>query len=327
MKRSMRKWLAAAGCIAALGAMPGTAAADSYPSKPVKVVVPMAAGGAVDTLARLLGNQLSEALGKPVLVENKPGANGSIGADFVAKAQPDGYTLLIPDMGTLTVGPAVNTDLPFDSVRDFVPITMLITSPYGVAVHPGLPIHSMAELIAYAKANPGKLNYAHLGNGSASHLAGIDLASRAGVSWTYVPYKGGAQALPDVAAGNSHVLAIGMLSTIAFVKNNRLRLLAVSASERLSFLPEVPTVSESGYPGFIAALNSGLFAPKGTPKEVVERLRADTHRIMATPDMKKRLAEQATEVTLSTPEELGRFVADERAKWTRVVKTSGVKVE
>jgi tripartite-type tricarboxylate transporter receptor subunit TctC len=204
---------------------------------------------------------------------------------------------------------------------------MLITSPYGVAVHPGLPIHSMAELIAYAKANPGKLNYAHLGNGSASHLAGIELAQRAGVSWTYVPYKGGAQALPDVAAGNSHVLAIGMLSTIQFVRNNRLRLLAVSSKERLSFLPDAPTVSESGYPGFIAALNSALFAPKGTPKEVVDKLHAETHRIMSMPEVKKRLAEQATEVTLSTPDELARFVAEERAKWTRVVKTAGVKVE
>jgi tripartite-type tricarboxylate transporter receptor subunit TctC len=322
MNRILGRWLA--GCALALAA--ANAAADSYPSKPVKIVVPMVAGGAVDTLARLLGTQLSDALGKTVVIENKPGATGAIGADYVAKSAPDGYTLLIPDMGTLTVGPAVQ-ETPFDSVRDFAPVTMLITSPYGVAVFPGLPINSMADLVAYAKANPGKLNFAHLGNGSASHLAGIEFANRAGIQWTYVPYKGGAQALPDVAAGNSHVLAIGMLSTITFVRTNRLRLLAVSSKDRLSFLPDAPTVAESGYPGYVAALNSALFAPKGTPKEVIERLRAETHKIMSTPDMKKRLAEQATEVTLSTPEELARFVADERAKWTRVVKASGVKIE
>jgi tripartite-type tricarboxylate transporter receptor subunit TctC len=163
------------------------AGAQAYPNRPVKLVVPMSAGGAVDTLARLLTIHLGESLGKPVIVENKPGANGIIGSDFVAKSAPDGYTLLMPDMGTLTVGPALTPNMPFDAVHDFAPVTMLAYSPYGYAVYPGLPVKSMAELIAYAKANPGKLNFATLGSGSASHLAGIDLAARAGISWTYIP--------------------------------------------------------------------------------------------------------------------------------------------
>ena len=309
------------------GAVAAQAFAQGYPTKPIRVVVPMPAGGAVDTLARTLGGHLTESLGKPVVVDNKPGANGNIGADFVAKSPPDGYTLMIPDMGTLTVGPALYPALPFDPINDFVPIAMLITSPYGFAVYPELPVSTIKELIAHAKNNPGKLNYAHLGNGSASHLAGVELASRAGAAWTYIPYKGGAQALPDVAAGNSQVLGIGMLSTIQFVRSGRLRLLAVSSRERLSFMPDVPTVIEAGYPGYVAALWGALFGPKGTPREIVTRLNAESVRIMSTPEMKKRLAEQATEVTVSTPEELGRFVADEKAKYAKIVKESGIKLD
>lgn len=287
----------------------------------------MVAGGAVDILARLLGRELSDSLGKPIVVENRGGANGNIGTAIVAKATPDGYTLLIPDMGTLTVGPIVYSSLPFDPIKDFAPITLLISSPYGLATHPGLPVSSVKELIAYARSNPGKVNYAHLGDGSASHLAAVDLAQRAGVTWNLIPYKGGAQALPAVASGEAQVLAIGMLSTIQFTRTGRLRLLALTSRERVSFLPEVPTIIESGYPGFVAALWSGLFAPKRTPKEIIAKLHAESVRIMTTPDMKKRMVEQATEVMTSTPEELGRFVAEETAKWSKVVKSAGLKLK
>lgn len=298
-----------------------------YPNKPIRVIVPMVAGGAVDILARLLGRELSDSLGKPIVVENRGGANGNIGTAIVAKATPDGYTLLIPDMGTLTVGPIVYSSLPFDPIKDFAPITLLISSPYGLATHPGLPVSSVKELIAYARSNPGKVNYAHLGDGSASHLAAVDLAQRAGVTWNLIPYKGGAQALPAVASGEAQVLAIGMLSTIQFTRTGRLRLLALTSRERVSFLPEVPTIIESGYPGFVAALWSGLFAPKRTPKEIIAKLHAESVRIMTTPDMKKRMVEQATEVMTSTPEELGRFVAEETAKWSKVVKSAGLKLK
>ena len=298
-----------------------------YPTKPIRVVVPMLAGGAVDTLARLLGRELTESLGKPIVVENRGGANGNIGTEIVAKATPDGYTLLIPDMGTLTVGPAVYSSLPFDPIKDFAPITLLISSPYGLAVHPGIPVGSVKELIDYARKNPGQTRYAHLGDGSASHLAAVELGQRAGVTWNLIPYKGGAAALPAVASGEAQVLAIGMLSTIQFTRMGRLRLLAVTSRERLSFLPEAPTMIESGYPGFIAALWSGLFAPRGTPKDIIAKLHAESVRIMSTPDMKKRMVEQATEVTTSTPEELGRFVAEEKAKWAKVVNTSGLNLK
>jgi tripartite-type tricarboxylate transporter receptor subunit TctC len=316
---------AAGACLFAGAAIAQSAA--SYPQKPVRVVVPMVAGGAVDTLARLLGRELSESFGKPIIVENRAGASGHIGAEIVARANPDGYTLLIPDMGTLTVSPAVYTSLPFDPIKDFDPVTMLISSPYGLATHPSVPVASVKELIAYAKNNPNKLNYAHLGTGSASHLAGVELAQRAGVSWTFVPYKGGAQALPAVASGEAQLLAIGMLSTIQYTRTGKLKLLAVTSRDRVSFLPEAPTMVESGFPGYVQALWSGLFAPKGSPKPVLAKLHSESVRIMTTPQMKKLLAELATEVQTSTPEELGRFVADEQAKWTRVAKTAGIKLE
>ena len=302
-------------------------AAQTYPTKPIRVVVPMVAGGAVDTLARILGKELSESLGKPIVVENRAGANGNIGADVVAKATADGYTLLIPDMSTLTTGPALYSALPFDPLKDFATVTMLISSPYGLATFPGLPVTSVKELIAHAKANPGKVVYAHLGQGSGSHLTGFDLGERTGVTWNFVPYKGGAQALPAVASGEAQVLAIGMLSTIQFTRTGRLRLLAMTSPERVSFLPDVPTMVELGYPGFVAALWSGMFAPRGAPKEIIAKLHGETVRIMTTPEMKKRMAELATEVVTSSPAELGRFVADENAKWTKVVRKAGVKLD
>jgi tripartite-type tricarboxylate transporter receptor subunit TctC len=233
----------------------------------------------------------------------------------------------MPDLGTLTVGPAVTPNMPFDAVNDFAPVTMLAYAPYGYAVNPDLPVRSMAELVAYARANPGKLNFATLGTGSSSHLAGVDLATRAGISWTYVPYKGGGQALPDVASGNAHIIGISLTSTLPFVKSGRLRLLAVSSRERLPFLPDVPTVAESGFPGFEAAFWSALLAPKNTPRPVIAKLRAEAARVMSLPEVKERLAEQATIVTLSTPEELTRFLVDENAKYKALVKTNNIKIE
>ena len=325
---ALARSIAAVAAGLAFSAIPiAQAFAQEYPNKTVKVIVPMSAGGAVDTLARLVTHHLSAGLGTTVIVDNKPGANGIIGSDVVAKAPPDGYTLLMPDLGTLTVGAAVTPNMPFDSVKDFAPVTMLVYAPYGYAVNPKLPITTMRELIAYAKANPGKLNFATLGTGSASHLAGIDLATRAGVSWTYVPYKGGGQALPDVASGNADVIGISLTSTLPFVKSGRLRLLAVSSRERLPFLPDVPTVAEAGYPGFEAAFWSALLAPKDTPKAVIDKLRAETVRVMSMPEVQQRLADQATIVRLSTPEDVTRFVADENAKYRALVKSANIKIE
>lgn len=303
------------------------AAAQSYPNRPVRLIVPYAAGGATDTVARQLGARLNEVLGQPFVIENRGGAGGNIGSDLVAKAAPDGHTLLVADLGTFTSGAAVNPNLPFDPLTDFTPITMLIGSPYALAINPSLPVSSVGDLLAYAKANPGKFNYAMLGNGSASHLAGIELGARAGVPMTFVPYKGGVPALSDVAAGQAQALSIAMLSTYPFVKGGKLKLIAVMSSSRLSFLPDVPTVAESGFPGFVAGQWQALYGPKGLPRDIAEKLRVESTRFLNSPDIKKRFAEQGAEVSTGTAEELTRFVTEERAKFDRLVREHNIKVD
>lgn len=305
----------------------GFALAQSYPAKPVRVIVPVPAGGAVDTVARMLSARFQEVFGQPFVVENRAGANGNIAAELVAKAPGDGYTIMLGDLGTFTSGAAVYPNLPFDPATDFTPITNVVNSPYGLAVTPTLPVNSLADLLAYAKSQPGKFNYAMLGNGSASHLAAIDLFARARVPVTFIPYKGGAPALADVAAGQAQALAIAMLSTYPFVRGGKLKLIAVTSKERLSFLPDTPTVAELGFPGFVAGQYQALYGPKGLPREIVERLRAETVRYFSQPDMRKRLADQGAEVMLMPPDELARFVAEERAKYVKLVREHNVKVE
>jgi tripartite-type tricarboxylate transporter receptor subunit TctC len=312
---------------AIFGASTYDVSAQPYPSRPVRMIVPYAAGGATDIVARQLSARLNEVMAQPFVVENRAGAGGNIGADLVAKAVADGYTLLVADLGAFTSGAAVNPNLPFDPVKDFTPITMLIGSPYGLAVSPSLPVSNVQELLAYAKANPGKFNYAMLGNGSASHLAGIELSARANVPITFVPYKGGIPALSDVAAGQAQALSIAMLSTYPFVKGGKLKLIAVMSSTRLSFLPDVPTVAESGFPGFVGGQWQALYGPKGLSKEIVERLRMESTLFLNLPDVKRRFAEQGAEVATGTPEELTRFVVSERAKFDRLVKDHNIKVD
>lgn len=222
--------------------------AQPYPSKPVRVIVPFGAGGATDSMARVMAARWQEVFGQRFLVENRTGANGNIGAEYVARSAADGYTLLVLDLGSFTSGPAVTPNLPFDPATDFTPITLLIGSPYGLAVTPSLPVKNVSELLAWAKANPARFNYATLGEGSTSHLAGLELAARAGTSFSFVPYKGGAQVLTEVAAGQAQALGLAMLSTYPFVQGGKLKLLAVMSRERMAILPEVPTVAESGHP-------------------------------------------------------------------------------
>ena len=326
LARNRKGWIA--GLITGVCALCATSGvAQTYPAKAVKISVPYAAGGATDSVARQLAARLQEVMGQSFIVENRTGANGNIGSDFVAKAPADGYTLLAADLGTFTSGPAVYPNLPFDPIGDFAAITMLVGSPYGLAVNPALPVASVKEMLAYAKANPGTFNYAMLGNGSASHLAGIELGARANVPFTFVPYKGGAPALTDVAGGQAQALSIAMLSTYPFVRGGKLKLLAVMSRERLSFLPDVPTVAESGFPGFVAGQWQALYGPKGLPKEIIEKLRTEASRFLNTSEMKKRFAEQGGEVATGTPEELTRFVAEEKAKFAKLVKEHNVKVD
>src|SRR5215475_399115 len=242
----MRHFVAAFAAVLAVS-LPAFA---QYPGKPIRIVVPFAAGGTSDILARAIGPRLTEAWGQPVIVENRTGANGDVGAEFVAKSAPDGYTMLLSDVGALAINPSVYPDMPFDPARDFSPIVMVSYSPHVLAVHPSLPVKDVKELIAYAKANPGKMNFANSGTGGAPHLAGVEFAQRTGVQWAYIPYKGGSAAVIDVIAGNANVLFNGMLATYPSVKGGKLKGLAVSSAQRVPSAPELPTVAESGLPGF-----------------------------------------------------------------------------
>ena len=297
-----------------------------YPSKPIRIVVPFAAGGTSDILARAIGPRLTEAWNQPVLVENRAGANGNVGADFVAKSAPDGTTLLLSDVGALSINPSVYPGMPFDPARDFSPIVMVSYSPHVLAVHPSVPVSNVKELIAYAKANPGKMNFANSGTGGAPHLAGVEFAARTGVQWTYIPYKGGSAAVTDVIAGNANVLFNGMLATYPSVKAGRLKGLAVSSAQRVPSAPELPTVAET-LPGFETGSYQGVLAAAGTPREIVAKLNAELTRILNTSDMKAFLAKQGTEVRAGTPEALGAFIASEKARWAKVVKEAGIKAD
>ncbi len=312
--------------VAAVAALAGAAGAQTYPSKPIRIIVPYAAGGTSDILARQVAPKLTEAWGQPVLVENKPGANGNVGADFVAKSAPDGYTMLLADIGALCISPSVFPHLPFDPTKDFSPIVMVSYSPHVLAVHPSVPVNSVQELIAYAKANPGKLNFAISGIGGAPHLAGIEFAQRAGVNWTYIPYKGGSQAVVDVVAGQANVLFNGMLATWPSVTGGRLKALAISSSRRVASAPSTPTVAET-LPGFETGSVQGVVAAAGTPREIVAKLNAEFTRALNGRDIKDKLAAQGTEVRTGTPESFGDFIRNETARWAKVVKESGAKFE
>jgi tripartite-type tricarboxylate transporter receptor subunit TctC len=301
--------------------------AQSYPSKPVHIIVPYPAGGTSDILARTIGQRLSESFGQPVIVENKPGANGNVGADLVAKAPADGYMLLLADIGALVISPSVYPTLPFDPAKDFAPVTMVAYSPHILVVHPSVPASSVKELVALAKSKPGKLNFAISGVGGAPHLAGVDFAMRTGIDWTYIPYKGGAQAIADVAGGQADVTLNGMLATYPLVQGGKLKLLAVSSAKRMSAIPEVPTIAESGVAGFESGSWQGVVAPAGTPREVVARLNTEILRIVNAPDMRDRLGKQGADVRTNTPDEFAGFIRTETAKWAKVVKDANIKVD
>ena len=300
--------------------------AQAWPAKPIRIVVPYAAGGTSDILARQIAPKVTELVGQPVIVENKPGANGNVGADFVAKSAPDGYTLLLTDLGGLVISASVYPQLPFDPAKDFSPVVMVSYSPHVLAVHPSVPVNTVKELIEFAKANPGKLNFAISGIGGAPHLAGIEFAQRSGVQWTYIPYKGGSQAVADVVAGQANVLFNGMLATWPSVTGGRLKALAISSSQRVPSAPSTPTVAEV-LTGFETGSFQGVVGPAGMPREIVARLNAELTRVLAAADMRERFAAQGTEVRTDTPESLGQFLRVEKERWAKVVKESGAKFD
>jgi tripartite-type tricarboxylate transporter receptor subunit TctC len=315
--------------LAALAASLSLSAAHAqpYPTKPIRLIVPYAPGGTSDILARQIGPKLTEVWGQPVIVENKPGANGNVGADFVAKSAPDGYTLLLTDLGGLVISASVYPKLPFNPSKDFSPVTMVSYSPHVLAVHPSVKANNVKELIAFAKANPGKLNFAISGIGGAPQLAGIDFAQRTGVNWTYIPYKGGSDAVAAVAAGQADVLFNGMLATWPSVQGGRLKAIAISSAKRMPSAPDTPTVAEQGLPGFETGSFQGVVGPNGIPKDTVLKLNSQLVKTLSSDEMKERFAKQGTEVRTDTPESLGQWLSTEQAKWARVVKESGAKFD
>jgi tripartite-type tricarboxylate transporter receptor subunit TctC len=322
MTRVIRRACLALAALAFAGAVQA-----QYPNKPVRIVVPYPAGGTSDILARAIGQKLQEQWGQPVVIDNKPGATGNVGAEIVAKSPPDGYTVMLADIGSLAISPSVFANLPFDPVKDFAPVIMVAYSPHILAVHPGVPAKDVKELVAYAKANPNKLNFAVSGTGGANHLAGIEFAMRAGIVWTFIPYKGGAQAIADVMGGQAQVLFNGMLATYPSVKDGKLRGIAISSEKRFASAPELPTVAESGFPGFETGSFQGVVAPAGTPKDVVATLHGAITKILAAPEMTERLAKAGAELRPQSPEQFGQFIASEKARWAKVVKESGAKFE
>jgi tripartite-type tricarboxylate transporter receptor subunit TctC len=298
-----------------------------YPNKNIRLIVPYAAGGTSDILARQIGPKLNEAWGQAVIVENKPGANGNVGADFVAKSAPDGYTLLLTDVGGLVISASVYPQLPFNPSKDFSPVVMVSYSPHVLAVHPSVKATNVKELIALAKANPGKLNFAVSGIGGAPQLAGIEFAQRAGVQWTYIPYKGGSDAVAGVAGGQAEVLFNGMLATWPSVTGGRLRALGISSSQRVPAAPDTPTVAEQGMPGFETGSFQGIVGPAGISRETVTKLNAELIKVLNASEMKERFAKQGTEVRTGTPDAFGQWLVREQAKWAKVVKESGVKFD
>jgi tripartite-type tricarboxylate transporter receptor subunit TctC len=318
--------------LAALAAVPlitsPAAAAEYVAGKVIKIVVPYPAGGTSDILARLLGPKITEELGPTVIVENKPGATGNIGADFVAKSPADGYTLLLADIGSLAIAPSVFPALPFDPVKDFAPVIMVAYSPHILAAHPSVPAKDAKELVALAKSKPNSLNFAISGIGGANHLAGIEFAMRTGILWTYIPYKGGSQAIADVMAGQAQVLFNGMLATYPAVKGGKLKALAISSAKRFAAAPEIPTVAESaGLPGFETGSYQGIVAAAGTPADMVAKLHATITKILATPEVLDRLAAAGAEARPGSPAEFGNFIRDEKARFAKVVKESGAKFD
>ncbi len=318
------KNMLAIGCFALLAS--GLAAAQTYPAKAVRIIVPYPAGGTSDILARLLGAELNKALGQPVVVDNRPGANGNIGADVVAKSAPDGHTLLLAGLDALAISPSIYK-LPFDPVKDFAPVTMVAYSPHLLVVHPSVPANTVKELAALAKSKPGQLNFAISSIGGATQLAGIAFELQTGTKWTYIPYKGGSDALIGIASGQADVMFNGMLATYPHVKAGKLKLIAVSSAKRVAAIPAVPTVAESGLPGFETGSWQGVVAAAGTPKEVIVRLHSEIVRILGTPEMKENLSKQGADVYTMTPEQVESWLRSEISKSAKFVKAANLKLE
>ena len=322
--------LASAAAIAAIGAttlLPSVSHAQAFPSKPITIIVPFSAGGTTDILARVVGLHMGTTLGQPVIVDNRAGAGGNIGGQAAARANADGYTIFMGTVGTHAINQSLYKKMPFDPIKDFAPLSRVAMVPNLLVANPSQPYKNVKELIAYAKANPGKVNFASAGNGSSIPLSGELFKQMTGVDMQHVPYKGSAPAVADLLGGQTAIMFDNMPSAIPHVKGGKLRALAVTTAKRSPALPDVPTIAESGVPGYEATSWFGLLAPAGTPPAIVGQLNAAILKALADPEVKKKLAEQGAEAHGETPAQFASFIQSETAKWGKVVQASGASLD
>ena len=319
----------AAGLVLAVAALvaPPPAQAQAYPTKPVRMVVPFPPGGSLDIAGRLIAQKLSEAWGQTVVVENKPGAGGNIGADVVAKSPPDGYTILLGALSTHAVNPNLYKTMPYDAAKDFAPITLIAVTPNVLVVNASSPVNNVKEFIAYAKANPGKLAFGSGSNGSAGHLAGELFKVETGTDAVHIPFKGGAPATQALLAGDTQFMFDNLANAMAQVKAGKLKALAVTTAKRSPLVPDLPTMAEAGLPGFDISTWYGFFAPAGTPPAIVAKWNADVTKILNSPDVRAKIVADGAEPSPNTPEQFAQMIAAELAKYAKIVKASGAKVD
>jgi tripartite-type tricarboxylate transporter receptor subunit TctC len=318
---------AAAATFLALSGVIGRAEAQTYPSRVITLVIPFAPGGSTSIVGTVIADKMGQILGQNIILDHRPGAGGTVGSKYVSKAEPDGYTLLLGYTGTLAIGPSLYKDVGYDPRKDFSPVGMIGNAPSAVVVHPSFPVKSIPELIAYAKANPGKVNFGSAGVGSVNHITGEYFARSAGISLVHIPYKGTGPALTDLLGGHIPMALAPIPPVHANVEAGLLRALAVTGKTRNSLMPDVPTIAEMGLPGFEASLYYGLVAPPGTPQLVIDKLNSALREALASDEVKKQLGADGTEITPSSPQEYADFLGKDASKWAELVKASGVEQE
>jgi tripartite-type tricarboxylate transporter receptor subunit TctC len=322
-----KRMLCAAAIILALPCLSQQARAQTYPNRPITLVIPFAPGGSTSIVGRVIADKMAQLLGQGIVIENRPGAGGTAGSRSVARSDPDGYTLLLGYTGTLAIGPSLYKNVGYDPRKDFAPIGMIGNAPSALVVHPSFPPKTVAELIAYAKAHPGEVNFGSAGVGSVNHITGEYFARAAGITLTHIPYKGTGPALTDLLGGHIPMALAPIPPVHGNVSAGLLRALAVTGKTRNSLMPEVPTLAESGLNGFEASLYYGLVAPAGTPKPIIERLNKELQAALASDEVKQQLGADGTEITPGTPEDYADFIDKDEKKWSQLVKDSGVEPE
>jgi tripartite-type tricarboxylate transporter receptor subunit TctC len=327
MKRTLAAAIALAGAVLVLASPVALAQSSPWPSKPITYVVPFPAGGTTDILGRVIAQKLSTALGQPVVIENRPGAGGNIGSDFVAKAPADGYTILGGTISSHAINASLYPKMPYDAAKDFQPVTLIGTNANVLIVHPSNPAKNLAEFITTAKAKPGTVNFASAGNGTSQHLSGELFRSMTGIDMVHIPYKGSAPAIQDVMGGQVTMMFDTMVVAAPFIKSGKVKPLGVTSAKRVKGFEDIPTIAEAGVPGYELVSWQGVFVRAGTPKEIVQRLNAEIVKILNMPDVRERMDSLGLDVVANTPEQFAAFQQAEIAKWAKIVKDANLKIE